>query len=59
MLEDLPYDQVEKAYDFDVSGGFYMAFKKGSNPDLVARVRAGFEVLKASDEFEEIVKKYR
>ena len=57
-LEDLPYDEVEKAYEFDVKSGFYMAFKKNSNPELVAQVRAGFEELKASDQLNKIVQKY-
>ncbi len=58
-LEDLPYEEVEKVYDFDVDGGFYMAFKKGSNPELVARVRKSFEAFKSSEKFMHIIKKYR
>lgn len=59
LLEDLPYDRVEKAYDFDVNDGFYMAFKKGSNPKLVARVRKSFEHLMLSPQFKRIEKAYR
>lgn len=58
MLDGLDFDVVEKAYEFDVDSGFYMAFKKGSNPALVTRVKAGFEALKLSDQFNNIIQKY-
>lgn len=59
MLEGLPYAEVEKAYEFDVDSGFYMAFKKGSNPALVARVRASFKEIQSSDQLNKITQKYR
>lgn len=58
-LENLPYDAVEPIYEIDVEGAYYMAFKKGSTPKLVNKVRTAFERIKSSGKLERIVAKYK
>lgn len=59
MLDNLPYNKVEKAYAFDSDEGFYMALKKGSNPSLIMRIKASFENLASSGQLKEIINRYR
>lgn len=58
-LEGLPYSEIEYVYPIDVEGAYYMALKKGSDPDLLARLRDSFSIIEQSGKLEILKAKYR
>ncbi|KZY78390.1 hypothetical protein A3742_23200, partial [Oleiphilus sp. HI0071] len=44
-LEGLPYSEIEYVYPINVEGAYYMALKKGSDPELLRRLRDSFSAL--------------
>ena len=58
-LEGLPYSDIESVYPIAVKGGYYMALKKGSDPDLLARLRDSFSAIEKSGKLEILKAKYR
>lgn len=58
QLENIPLDRIKPVFQISVPGAYYMAFKKGSNPQLIRAVRKGFEGIKAQGKLQDIHRKY-
>lgn len=58
-LEGLPYSDIEYVYPIDVEGAYYMALKKGSDPNLLARLRNSFAALEKSGEIAALRANYK